>query len=92
MATASATYNGEEITVTFSATATDDWIGDPSVPNGTYSVTDISNICVESLDILGVTVTLESLPENLQAAIIALADEVEFTAEEPDYDDSRDYD
>lgn len=92
MASASATYSGEEITVSFSATATDDWVGDPSVPNGTYDVTDISNIEVKSLDILGVIVAFDKLPENLQAAILALADETDFIVEEPDYDDSRDYD
>lgn len=74
----SATYLGEEIEVTFTATAQRDWIGDASVPNGTQECIDIDDIEVEAVTILGVTVDYYNLPDDLQTAIYILSDEVEF--------------
>ena len=74
----SATYRGEEIEVTFTATAQRDWIGDASVPNGTQECIDIDNIEVDTVTILGVTVDYDKLPDDLQTAISVLSDEVEF--------------
>ena len=77
----SATYRGEEIEVTFSATAQRDWIGDASVPNGTQECVDIDDIEVDTVTILGVAVDYSKLPDDLQTAISVLSDEVEFENE-----------
>lgn len=93
MPQARATFTGEEVEVKFTATATADWIGDASVPNGTMDVTDISDYEVDSLTILGVEVDFTKLPDDLQAAILALADDLDFEVDEPDDDyEPPDYD
>ena len=69
------TYNGEEISVSFTDTfqwENDDRVG---VPGHWFP---LNNIQLQSLDILGVEIPIESLPEALQAAIWALAEEVDW--------------
>ena len=72
-----ATYRGNEMTATFSAEL-ERW--DYGV-RGSPSFYDVrpGSIKLESLEILGLDIKLESLPENLQAAILELADELEFS-------------
>lgn len=74
--TVHATYNGEEIYVTFSA-ETERW--DYGVPRSpVYTDVNLDTIRVDSIAILGEDYKLTDLPEKLQAAILALADELEF--------------
>lgn len=86
MSNARATYTGEEVEVTFTANAVDNWIGDPNVINGTMDVISFEDIDVDSVTILGVDLVYKELPAALQAAILALADDLEFSVDEPDYD------
>lgn len=95
MSNASATFSGEEITVTFTATVSADYIGDPTVPNGTQECSSVSDYAVDSLIILGVNVPLtlfNQFPDRLQAAILALAEDLDFDLDEPDYDYDYDVD
>lgn len=94
MANATGTYKGEEVIATFSAEASPDWIGDPSVPNGTQECVDIQNIELVDVTILGVELSVaqyKHLPEALQAAVLELADEVEWEIDSAD-DGDADYD
>jgi hypothetical protein len=92
MANASGTYEGEELEVSFTASASDDWMGDPSVPNGTVDLVSFNDIKLDKVTILGIEVELATLPESLQAALIALGDEVDFTVDEEDPVDLSDDD
>lgn len=66
----SATYRGEEMTISYSAAL------------GIYEEGDeVTDIEVEDLSILGVDVKLADLPKALQAAILAQADELTFESE-----------
>lgn len=71
-----ATYNGEEIEVGFTAETERNDYGVPGSPVW-YSV-DPDSIKVHALAILGLDVDIAALPKDLQDAIYALADEVEF--------------
>jgi hypothetical protein len=44
------------------------------------------NVAINDLTILGVAVDVSKLPVDLQEAIYALADDLEFEQEYPDYD------
>lgn len=73
------TYNDGEISAVFTDTfqwETDDRVGFPGhwFPLG--------NVQLSGLDILGVEINIDSLPEALQAAIWALADEVDWRDED----------
>lgn len=87
MTRATAKYSGEELEVEFSGVLQNDWIGDPSVPNGTQEVLDLSEVDIETITILGVGVDKKVLPIELQEKILELHEELEFEADEPDYDD-----
>jgi len=64
---ASCQYHGEEITISYEAYL------------GIYEEGDeVTDIEVAELSILGVEVKLAELPEALQAAILAAADDLEF--------------
>lgn len=71
----SATYEGEEIVVTFGGARTSSWEGHPDMPHKEYWIDDIE---VEEVTILGADVSMKDLPEALQAAILALSEDVEF--------------
>ena len=76
MAYGIANHNGEEVEVAFSATGVDrspTWI-------------EWDNVAINDLTILGVAVDVSKLPVELQQAIYALADDLEFEQEYPDYD------
>ena len=77
--TVQATYNGEEITVSFHATTERTDYGVPGSP--IWDEVDPSSIQVASLEILGVEVAMKDLPADLQDAILSLSDEVEFENE-----------
>jgi hypothetical protein len=70
--TCNATYSGDEMTVIFTAQGKY-WPQDGEV--------DITDIDVESLEILGQDVAFSKLPIGLQASILELADELEFWPE-----------
>ena len=70
MAYGTANHNGEEVEVAFSATGV---------------VTDYG-VAINDLTILGVAVDVSKLPVELIQAIYALADDLEFEQEDPDYD------
>lgn len=72
-----ATYSGEELNVIFSGTI-------EKHPEGDI-VTDIE---VHQVTLLGVLLTFRNLSETLQARIIALADDLEFAYDEPNYEDA----
>jgi len=78
-----ATYDGEEISVVFSAQ--DQWC-DYGVPNSPrWLEVDPSTVRIESVQILGVGIAQEQLacfPAELILALHALANEVEFTPED----------
>ena len=44
------------------------------------------NVAINDLTILGVAVDVSKLPVDLQEAIYALSDDLEFEQEDPDYD------
>ena len=67
--TCNATYTGDEITVIFTAQGKY-WPQDNEV--------DITDIDVESLEILGQDVEFDKLPVGLQESILDLADGLEF--------------
>jgi hypothetical protein len=82
MARGTTTHNGEELEVAFSATGQ---LTDYGVP-GSPRWVEWEDIEIEELTILGHKVDPKILPAELVEAIRELADEVEFEAEEPDYD------
>lgn len=100
MTNATATYTDDKYYVVFRADVKNDWIGDPSVPNGTMDIISIEDVEVESLTINDDEVEFDTLPEAEQATILAFADDLDFVLDEVDYDDShsddynedRDYD
>ena len=85
MSNATATYSDESIYVTFTATLAPDWDG------AGQSFIDVSDIEIETLSILGVEINpvqFAAFPEELQAAIQSLGDDLTF---EGDLDDDGDY-
>lgn len=68
---ATATYEGEQITVDFSATMERSW--HPSWD-------EITDITIDRVTILGVECELKDLPPKLRSALHDLADELEFDA------------
>ena len=70
--TYNATFNGIEMTVIFTA------LGKYWPQDGEVDITDIE---VESLEILGQDVEFGELPAGLQESILELADELEFWPE-----------
>jgi len=78
-----ATYDGEQVKVTFSA---QDFEADYGVPNSPrWLEVDPSTVRIESVEILGVGITEDQLacfPAELILALHALANEVEFTPED----------
>ena len=75
--TTTATYSGEELSVTFVAsTERFDYGVEGSVP--VWEEINPDSIEIETLDILGIEVNPDILPQELQRAIHALSGEVEF--------------
>ena len=75
--TMTATYNVEELNVTFVAsTERFDYGVEGSVP--VWEEINPDSIEIETLDILGIEVNPDILPQELQRAIHALSGEVEF--------------
>jgi hypothetical protein len=70
--TASATYRGEEIEVSFTAETERTDFGVPGSP--VWDEIDPTSIRVASIEILVCDVRLETLPQDLQDAILGLAD------------------
>jgi len=77
-----ATHNGEELEVVFSATGV---LADYGVDRSPTWI-EWEDIAIEELTILGHMVDPKILPAELVAAIRELADNLEFEAEEPNYD------
>ena len=82
MARGTATHSGEAIEVAFSATGV---LSDYGVDRSPTWI-EWEDIEIEELTILGFKVDPKILPDELVEAIRELADELEFEAEEPDYD------
>lgn len=74
--TASATYRGEEIEVSFTAETERTDFGVPGSP--VYYDIDMTSLEVLSIEILGCDVKLSTLPKELQDAILGLADGLEW--------------
>lgn len=74
--TASATYHGEEIEVSFTAETERTDYGVSGSP--VWDEIDPSSIRVSSIEILGLDVKLSTLPKELQDAILGLADGLEW--------------
>ena len=74
--TMTATYSGEELNVTFQAQAERCDYGVPNSP--VWYEVNPDSIEILTLDILGFDVDPRVLPKELQDAIYALSDEVEF--------------
>ena len=77
MTRATAHYSGEELEIVFQAEASVDWIGDPTVVNGTMDEISLGDLSIGTLTILGVVVEPKALPEELQAKLLELAEEVD---------------
>ena len=77
-----ANHNGEEVEVAFSATGV---VTDYGVYRSPTWI-EWDNVTINDLTILGVAVDVSKLPVELQQAIYALADDLEFEQEYPDYD------
>ena len=77
-----ANHNGEEVEVAFSATGV---VTDYGVYRSPTWI-EWDNVAIDDLTILGVAVDVLKLPVDLQEAIYALADDLEFEQEYPDYD------
>jgi hypothetical protein len=75
--TVTATFNGEEIQVSFTAETERTDYGVPGSPVWDEIIPE--TIEATHLTILGLDVKLSDLPPDLQDAIIALSDEVDFT-------------
>ena len=82
MARGTANYNGEDVEVAFSATGV---VTDYGVDRSPTWI-EWDNVAINDLTILGVAVDVSKLPVDLQEAIYALADDLEFEQEDPDYD------
>ena len=82
MAYGIANHNGEEVEVVFSATGV---VTDYGVYRSPTWI-EWDNVAINDLTILGVAVDVLKLPVDLQEAIYALADGLEFEQEDPDYD------
>jgi len=74
--TVTATYNGEELNVTFVASTERSDYGVPNSP--VWYEVNPDTIEILHFDILGIDVDPRILPQELQAAIHALSNEVEF--------------
>lgn len=74
--TMTATYNGEELNVTFVASAERSDYGVPNSP--VWDEVNPDTIEILHFDILGIDVDPRVLPKQLQDAIYALSNEVEF--------------
>ena len=74
--TVQATYNGEELNVTFVAQTERSDYGVPKSP--VWDEVNPDTIEILHFDILGIDVDPRVLPPELQAAIWALSNEVEF--------------
>lgn len=70
------TYSGEELVVTFSGRIEDHQEG-----------AIIVDLEVTEITLLGHTLDFNTLPEPLQASILALADDLEFAEDTPNYED-----
>jgi len=77
-----ANHNGEEVEVAFSATGV---VTDYGVDRSPTWI-EWDNVAINDLTILGVAVDVSKLPVELQQVIYALADDLEFEQEDPDYD------
>jgi len=77
-----ANHNGEEVEVVFSATG---HLTDYVVYRSPTWI-EWDNVTIDDLTILGVAVDVSKLPVELMQAIYALADDLEFEQEDPDYD------
>ena len=82
MAYGTANHNGEEVEVAFSATGA---VTDYGVDRSPTWI-EWDNVAINDLTILGVAVDVSKLPVELMQAIYALADDLEFEQEYPDYD------
>jgi len=82
MARGTANHNGEEMEVVFSAAG---HLTDYGVDRSPTWI-EWGNVAIDDLTILGVAVDVSKLPVDLQEAIYALADNLEFEQEDPDYD------
>jgi hypothetical protein len=71
-----ATYSGEELSVTFVAQTERSDYGVPNSP--VWDEVNPDTIEILTFDILGIDVDPRILPKELQAAIYALSNEVEF--------------
>lgn len=74
--TVSATYHGEEMTVSFTAETERTDYGVPGSP--VWDEIDPASIRISSIEILGLDVKLSTLPEDLRDAILGLADGLEW--------------
>ena len=74
--TLTATYSGEELNVTFQAQTERSDYGVPNSP--VWDEVNPDTIEILTFDILGIDVDPRVLPQELQRAIYALSDEVEF--------------
>ena len=71
-----ATYSGEELSVTFVAQTERSDYGVPNSP--VWDEVNPDTIEILHFDILGIDVDFRVLPQELQAAIFALSNEVDF--------------
>ena len=74
--TVQATYSGEELSVTFVAQTERSDYGVPNSP--VWDEVNPDTIEILTFDILGIDVDPRILPQELQAAIYALSNEVDF--------------
>lgn len=74
--TMTATYSGEELNVTFVASTERSDYGVPNSP--VWDEVNPDSIEILTLDILGFDVDFRILPPEVQAAIFALCNELEF--------------
>jgi hypothetical protein len=74
--TVTATYSGEELNVTFVAQTERSDYGVPNSP--VWDEVNPDTIEILTFDILGIDVDPRILPQELQAAIFALSNEVDF--------------
>ena len=69
-----ATFSGQELTVTFNGRAVKADYG----VSGSPVWTEVVDIEVQSLKILGIDVDINALPDALQKAIMDISDDLEF--------------
>ena len=74
--TVQAIYSTDDVEITFTAELSPWDYGVPESP--TYYEVDDDTISVHSIEMFGCDVTYEKLPKDLQAAILDIADELEF--------------